>query len=96
MYCCSIRNTPHRRAALRCAIEARRRVEEQFSDYRNVNGLQVAFSAVVQIDGLPAATRRVRTFEYNVLSRLTLHLARLGSSRGLSLTRALRFVSVFL
>ena len=43
-----------------------RRVEEQFSDYRSVNGLQVAFSAVVQIDGLPAATRRVRTFEYNV------------------------------
>ena len=42
------------------------RVEEQFSDYRSVNGLQVAFSAVVQIDGLPAATRRVRTFEYNV------------------------------
>ena len=42
------------------------RVEEQFSDYRNVNGLQVAFSAVVQINGLPAATRRVRTFEYNV------------------------------
>jgi zinc protease len=42
------------------------RVEEQFSDYRNVNGLQVAFSAVVQFDGLPVATRRVRSFEYNV------------------------------
>jgi hypothetical protein len=41
-------------------------VEEQFSDYRNVGGLQVAFSAVVHAAGLPILTRRVRTFEYNV------------------------------
>jgi len=41
-------------------------VEEQFSDYRSVNGLQVAFSAVVRRGGLPMLMRRVRTFEYNI------------------------------
>jgi hypothetical protein len=41
-------------------------IEEQFSEYRNVNGLQVAFAAVVQSGGLPVLTRRVRTFEYNI------------------------------
>jgi zinc protease len=45
---------------------ARETVEEQFSDYRSVNGLQVAFAAVVQAAGLPVLTRQVRTFEYNV------------------------------
>jgi zinc protease len=44
----------------------RETVEEQFSDYRSVDGLQVAFAAVVQAAGLPVLTRRVRTFEYNV------------------------------
>jgi hypothetical protein len=41
-------------------------IEEQFSEYRNVNGLQVAFAAVVQSGGLQVLTRRVRTFEYNI------------------------------
>ena len=41
-------------------------MEETFSDYRNVDGLQVAFSAAVHVGGLPFLTRRVRTFEYNV------------------------------
>jgi zinc protease len=41
-------------------------MEETFSDYRNVAGLQVAFSAVVRRAGTPFLTRRVRTFEYNV------------------------------
>ena len=45
---------------------ARETVEEQFSDYRSVNGLQVAFAAVVQAAGVPVLTRQVRTFEYNV------------------------------
>ena len=45
---------------------ARETVEEQFSDYRSVNGLQVAFAAVVQAAGFPVLTRQVRTFEYNV------------------------------
>jgi hypothetical protein len=41
-------------------------VEEQFSEYRSVDGLQVAFAAVVQAGGIPVLTRRVRTFEYNI------------------------------
>jgi hypothetical protein len=40
--------------------------EEQFSDYRDVNGLQVAFTAVVTQSGQPFIRRHVRTFEYNV------------------------------
>ena len=44
----------------------RETVEEQFSDYRSVDGLQVAFAAVVQAAGVPVLTRRVRTFELNV------------------------------
>ena len=44
----------------------RETVEEQFSDYRSVNGLQVAFAAVVEAAGVPVLTRQVRTFEYNV------------------------------
>ena len=31
--------------------ETRETIEEQFSDYRSVNGLQVAFAAVVQSAG---------------------------------------------
>jgi zinc protease len=41
-------------------------IEEQFSDYRSVDGLQVAFAAVVQWDGRPVLTRRVRTVEINI------------------------------
>ena len=70
------------------------RVEEQFSDYRNVNGLQVAFSAVVQIDGLPAATRRVRTFDTTSLWRLTSSPGPARAQPRLS-PRASRFVIVF-
>jgi zinc protease len=39
---------------------------ERYSDYRNVDGLQVAFTTVLSKDGLPMVTRRVRSFEYNV------------------------------
>jgi zinc protease len=45
---------------------ARSTMEEQFSDYKRVDGLQVAFAAVVESGGLPVLTRRVRTFEYNL------------------------------
>lgn len=41
-------------------------VEERFSDYRNVDGLQVAFTAVVSRSGQTLLNRRVRSFEYNV------------------------------
>jgi zinc protease len=41
-------------------------MEETFSDYRNIDGLQVAFSAVVRRGGTPFLARRVRTFQYNV------------------------------
>jgi hypothetical protein len=41
-------------------------IEEQFSDYRNVDGLRVAFAAVVESAGVPVLTRRVLRFEYNV------------------------------
>ena len=46
--------------------ETRETIEEQFSDYRSVNGLQVAFAAVVQSAGQTLVTRRLRTFEYNI------------------------------
>jgi zinc protease len=41
-------------------------IEETFSDYRSVDGLQVAFSAAVKRDGVPYVTRRVVRFEYNI------------------------------
>ncbi|HEY7501628.1 MAG TPA: pitrilysin family protein [Vicinamibacterales bacterium] len=41
-------------------------VEEAFSDYRSVDGLQIAFNAVVRRDGRAILNRRVRAFEYNV------------------------------
>jgi hypothetical protein len=44
----------------------RETIEEQFSDYRSVDGLQVAFAAVVESVGVPVVTRRVLRFEYNV------------------------------
>lgn len=40
--------------------------EEVFSDYRDVDGLKVAFRAVIQRAGAPRVERVVRTFEYNV------------------------------
>jgi hypothetical protein len=41
-------------------------VEETFSDYRDVNGLQVAFSVSLRHPGLPPLMRVIRKFEYNV------------------------------
>jgi zinc protease len=41
-------------------------VEETFSDYRSVDGLQIAFSAVVRRAGTPFLSRQLKTFEYNV------------------------------
>lgn len=40
--------------------------EEAFTDYRDVNGLKVAFKAVIARDGAPYLERVVRTFEWNV------------------------------
>jgi zinc protease len=41
-------------------------MEEQFSDYRNISGLQVAFTTIVLKAGLPFMSRHLRTFEYNI------------------------------
>ena len=41
-------------------------IEESLSDYRDVNGLQVAFSVDVRHPGEPPITRVLRSFEYNV------------------------------
>jgi hypothetical protein len=41
-------------------------MEERFSDYRSVDGLQVAFTAAVVKAGQPVINRRVRSVEYNV------------------------------
>jgi hypothetical protein len=40
--------------------------EEIFSDYRSVDGIQVAFKAVVDRPGAPRVERQVRSFAYNV------------------------------
>jgi len=40
--------------------------EEEFLNYRNVDGLQVAFEAIVRRGGQTFVRRVVRTFEYNV------------------------------
>jgi zinc protease len=42
------------------------RVEETFSDYRQIEGLQVAFSVTVRHPGLPPFTRIIREFQLNV------------------------------
>lgn len=41
-------------------------VEETYSDYRDVNGLKVAFKTELRRDGAPSVNRAVRTFEFNV------------------------------
>jgi len=41
-------------------------MEETFSDYRAVNGLQVPFKAVVRRNGAPFLERTVHTIEFNV------------------------------
>ena len=56
-------------ARLRYAVQTPqgvRAVEEIFSDYRDVNGLKVAFRAVLQRDGAPRVERLLRSFEYNI------------------------------
>ncbi|HXW03991.1 MAG TPA: pitrilysin family protein [Vicinamibacterales bacterium] len=40
--------------------------EETFSDYRSIEGLQVAFKAIVRRPGAPVIERTIRTFEYNI------------------------------
>jgi zinc protease len=40
--------------------------EEDFSDYRSVGGLYVAFRAVVRSPGAPVVERTIRTIEFNV------------------------------
>ena len=59
----------HLLARLRYAVHTRegvRAVEEIFSDYRDVNGLKVAFRAVLQREGAPRVERLLRSFEYNI------------------------------
>jgi predicted Zn-dependent peptidase len=41
-------------------------VEEAFSDYRDVDGVKVAFKTVVRASGLATVERVVRSFRYNV------------------------------
>jgi zinc protease len=41
-------------------------MEEAYSDYRPVDGIQVAFRAEIRMDGTPIVERNVRAFEYNV------------------------------
>ena len=40
--------------------------EEVYSDYRDVNGLKVAFKTELRREGAPAVERTVRTYEFNV------------------------------
>ena len=42
-------------------------MEERYSDYRTVDGLQVAFRAEVRRNGVPLVERTVRSIEFNVL-----------------------------
>ena len=65
------------RYELPAAPASRRAIEETFSDYRDVDGLQVAFSAAVQRDGVPYVTRRVRSFDTTSRSIRALHQAEL-------------------
>ena len=41
-------------------------VEEIYSDYRDVNGLKVAFTTELRREGAPAVHRTLQTFEFNV------------------------------
>jgi hypothetical protein len=42
-------------------------MEERYSDYRVVDGLQVAFRAEVRRNGVPLIERTLRSIEFNVL-----------------------------
>ena len=41
-------------------------IEEVFTDYRDVDGLKVAFAVTIRHPAEPPITRTLRTFEYNV------------------------------
>jgi hypothetical protein len=47
-------------------VEPEGRSEEAYSDYRNVNGIQVAFHTVVRRGGLAPVERDVRKIRFNV------------------------------
>jgi hypothetical protein len=42
------------------------KVEEIYSNYRDINGLKVPFTTEVRRDGAPAVQRTLRKFEFNV------------------------------
>jgi hypothetical protein len=48
------------------APDGRIAVEEEYSDYRDVRGLKVAFRMQLRRDGAPAVDRTVRSFDFNV------------------------------
>jgi hypothetical protein len=54
------------RQRYRVPTDPRHIVEEVFSDYRDVSGLQVAFRVTVRGDGVTPMERVVRSFEVNV------------------------------
>lgn len=58
-------DTGHIRRAMYPAESAGGTVEETFSDYRDVDGLQVAFTVTVRHPALPPFTRVMREFELN-------------------------------
>ena len=47
-------------------------IEETFSDYRDVQGLKVAFKATVSRDGTPLVERVLRSFDINPTLAATL------------------------
>ena len=50
----------------RYVVEGEGRSEEAYSDYRNVNGIQVPFHTVVRRAGLTPLERDVKTVRFNV------------------------------
>jgi zinc protease len=52
--------------AERYAVPPGDAVEEQFSDYRSIGGVKVAFGATVRKGGQPFVSRRVHRVEYNI------------------------------
>jgi zinc protease len=59
--------------------EGARAAEEIFSDYRDVNGLKVAFRAILQREGAPRVERMLRTFDYNIPLDPSLFVKPLGA-----------------
>ena len=52
--------------AERYAVPPGDAVEEQFSDYRSIGGVKVAFGATVRKGGQPFVSRRVHSVGYNI------------------------------